>query len=212
MINLILLGPPGAGKGTQAQRLEASRGLKQLSTGDMLRAEIAAGSELGLKAKALMEAGNLVPDEVVIGMIEHRMAQDDCAEGVIFDGFPRTEAQAAALDKMLAAKGTPLAAVIELAVDEGELVKRLQSRIEQTKAAGKDVRADDNEETLRHRLKVFRDQTAPIIPLLQGQGPAEDIGRHAAHRYRRRAESPQFLTVPQPPEQLLRNIDIFCTI
>lgn len=164
MINLILLGPPGAGKGTQAKRLEDKYGLKQLSTGDMLRAEIAAGTELGRKAKAIMDSGALVSDEIVIAMIASRMEQADCKNGVIFDGFPRTVAQAQALDAMLAEKGRPLSAVVELKVDEEALVKRLNNRIAETKARGEEVRGDDNEETLRKRLQVFRDQTAPIIP------------------------------------------------
>ncbi|MCB9988370.1 MAG: adenylate kinase [Rhodospirillales bacterium] len=169
-MNIILLGPPGAGKGTQAKKLESKYGLKQLSTGDMLRAEIASGSELGLKAKTLMDAGELVPDVVVIEMIAGRIEQSDCTGGVIFDGFPRTVAQAEALDEMLAEKGKPLAAVISLQVDEEALVDRLNTRIAETKAAGQEVRADDNEETLRNRLSVYRAQTAPIIPYYEGKG------------------------------------------
>ncbi len=186
MINLILLGPPGAGKGTQAKKLEDSYGLKQLSTGDMLRADIASGTELGKKAQAFMDRGDLVPDEVVIGMIANRIEQPDCAKGVIFDGFPRTVPQAQALDKMLAEKKRPLQAVIELSVDEEELVNRLHTRIAETKAAGKPLRADDTEETLRHRLKVFREQTAAIIPYyknkdllhkIDGMKPIGDVER-----------------------------------
>ncbi len=169
-MNIIVIGPPGAGKGTQAKILEAEYGLKQLSTGDMLRAEIAAGSDLGKKAKALMDAGELVPDDVVIGMIANRIAQPDCAKGVIFDGFPRTVEQAKALDKMLGEKGKPIKVVIEFAVNEEELVNRLRTRIQQTIDAGQQVRGDDNEETLRNRLKVFREQTAPIIPYYKGTG------------------------------------------
>jgi adenylate kinase len=170
MINLILLGPPGAGKGTQAKKLEDSYGLKQLSTGDMLRADIAAGTELGKKAQSFMDRGDLVPDEVVIGMIANRIDQSDCAKGVIFDGFPRTVPQAQALDKMLGEKKRPLQTVIELSVDEEELVNRLHTRIAETKAAGKPLRADDTEDTLRHRLKVFREQTAAIIPYYKNKG------------------------------------------
>jgi adenylate kinase len=170
MINLILLGPPGAGKGTQAKKLEDVCGLRQLSTGDMLRADIAAGTDLGKKAQTFMNRGDLVPDAVVIGMIANRIEQPDCAKGVIFDGFPRTVPQAEALDKMLAEKGQPLQAVVELAVDEEELVNRLHTRIEQTKQAGQPLRADDNEQTLRHRLKVFREQTSLIIPYYRAKG------------------------------------------
>lgn len=175
MINLILLGPPGAGKGTQAKRLEEKYGLKQLSTGDMLRAEIAGGTELGLKAKAIMDSGALVSDDIVIAMIASRMQQDDCKNGVIFDGFPRTVAQAEALDVMLAEKNRPLSAVVELKVDEEALVKRLNNRINETKARGEEVRGDDNEETLRKRLQVFREQTAPIIPYYKDKGLLQSV-------------------------------------
>lgn len=163
-MNLILLGPPGAGKGTQAKRLEQVHGLKQLSTGDMLRAEVAAGSELGQKAKAIMDAGQLVSDDIIIAMIASKLDTPECQNGVIFDGFPRTVAQADALDKMLAAKGRPLTAVIELQVNEDVLVDRLNNRISEMTARGETPRSDDNAETLRKRLQVYRDQTAPIIP------------------------------------------------
>jgi len=169
-MHLILIGPPGAGKGTQAQILEAQYGLKQLSTGDMLRAEIAGGTELGKKAKAIMDAGNLVPDDIMIGMIANRIGQADCAKGVIFDGFPRTVDQAKALDKMLKEKGKPLNVVIQFVVDEDELVNRLQTRIQQTIDAGKEVRGDDNVETFRKRLGVYKDQTAPILPYYEQTG------------------------------------------
>lgn len=168
-MNLILIGPPGAGKGTQAKILEEKYGLKQLSTGDMLRAEVASGSDLGKKAKDLMDRGDLVPDEMIVDMIAARMEADDCQNGVIFDGFPRTVDQAQALDAMLSEKGNPLAAVILFEVDEEELVGRLNSRVEQAKAAGAEVRADDNEETLRNRLQVYRNQTAPIIPYYESE-------------------------------------------
>lgn len=161
---LILIGPPGAGKGTQAKILEETYGLKQLSTGDMLRAEIAAGSDLGLKAKAIMDAGNLVSDDIMVGMIANRIEQPDCTNGVIFDGFPRTVEQAKALDAMMAGKGKRIDHVIEFTADEETLVGRLNSRIAQTIAAGKEVRGDDNEETFRKRLGVYRAQTAPILP------------------------------------------------
>lgn len=175
MINLILLGPPGAGKGTQAKRLEEKYGLKQLSTGDMLRAEMAAGSPLGLKVKAIVDSGSLVTDEIMIEMIANRIEQPDCKNGVIFDGFPRTVAQAEALDKMLDEKGRPLSAVIELKVDEEALVKRLNNRIAETRARGEAVRGDDNEETLRKRLQVFREQTAPIIPYYDSRDMLQSV-------------------------------------
>ncbi len=168
-MNLILIGPPGAGKGTQAKILEDKYGLKQLSTGDMLRAEVASGSDLGKKAKDIMDRGDLVPDDLIVDMIASRMEADDCKNGVIFDGFPRTVDQAQALDSMLSEKGNPLAAVILFEVDEEELVGRLNTRVEQAKAAGQEVRADDNEETLRNRLQVYRNQTAPIIPYYEAE-------------------------------------------
>lgn len=169
-MNLILIGPPGAGKGTQAKILEQKYGLKQLSTGDMLRAEIAAGTDLGLKAKEIIARGDLVSDDIMVDMIEKRIAQPDCARGVIFDGFPRTVDQAQALDAMLADAGRPLAAVVQMTVDEEELVNRLNSRIAQAIAAGQEVRPDDNEETLRKRLGIYRDQTAPILPYYEAEG------------------------------------------
>jgi adenylate kinase len=161
---LILIGPPGAGKGTQAKILEQEYGLKQLSTGDMLRAEIAAGSDLGKRAKAIMDAGSLISDEIMVDMIANRIEEPDCAKGVIFDGFPRTVDQAQALDAMLSDKGKTIKAVIEFVVDEEALVGRLNTRIQQTIDAGQPVRGDDNEETLRKRLGVYRAQTAPILP------------------------------------------------
>jgi len=175
MTNLILLGPPGAGKGTQAKLLEDKFGLKQLSTGDMLRAEMAAGSDLGKKVKAIVDSGALVTDDIMIDLISARIDQADCQNGVIFDGFPRTVAQAEALDKMLAAKGRPLSAVIELKVDENALVDRLNKRIADTLAAGKPVRADDNETTFRGRLQVYKNQTAPILPYYTAKGMLQSV-------------------------------------
>jgi adenylate kinase len=172
---LILIGPPGAGKGTQAKILEQEYGLKQLSTGDMLRAEIANGTELGKKAKSLMDAGQLVPDDVIVDMIASRIEQPDCAAGVIFDGFPRTVDQAEALDTMLADKGKKIKSVIQFVVDEEELVNRLNSRIRQAIDAGQEVRSDDNEETLRKRLEVYRNQTAPIIPYYEAEGMLQKV-------------------------------------
>ncbi|GGD10625.1 adenylate kinase [Pyruvatibacter mobilis] len=165
-MNLIFLGPPGAGKGTQAGRVQEAHGLVQLSTGDMLRAAVAAGTEIGKQAKEIMERGDLVPDEVVVTIISDRIEEDDCKNGFILDGFPRTTGQAEALDKMLAEKGLKLNAVIEIRVDDSILVDRIRSRIAET---GGD-RADDNEETLKKRLEVYHAQTAPLIPYYESQG------------------------------------------
>ena len=159
-MNVILFGPPGAGKGTQAQMLVSEFGLVQLSTGDMLRAAIAAKSELGLKAKSIMDAGQLVSDDIMIGMISERMDAPDCANGVILDGFPRTVAQAEALDQMFADKNIALDSVIEIAVDEAALFARIENRAAETGGS----RSDDNAEVLAERLKVYHANTAPILP------------------------------------------------
>jgi len=172
-MNIILLGPPGAGKGTQAARLVEKYGLKQLSTGDMLRAAVASGSELGQQAKEIMDRGGLMPDALMIDMISERLDQPDCAKGVIFDGFPRTVAQAQALDELLAKKNLSLDAVIEIKVDEAALVGRIESRIAQS--GGGAVRSDDNVETLRKRLEVYREQTAPILPYYQAKGALKTV-------------------------------------
>lgn len=169
-MNLILLGAPGAGKGTQAERLQARRGLVQLSTGDMLRAAVAAGTEVGRKAKEIMDRGDLVPDAVVVGIISDRIDKPDCAKGFILDGFPRNVAQAEALDEMLRNKGKKLDAVIELQVDEAILFERIRNRATEAASATGSVRADDNEETLRNRLQVYHAQTAPLLPYYRAQG------------------------------------------
>jgi len=174
-MNLILLGAPGAGKGTQAERLQAERGLVQLSTGDMLRAAVAAGTETGRKAKEIMDRGDLVSDDVVVGIISDRIDQPDCRKGFILDGFPRNEAQAQALDKMLVQKGQKLDLVIEVKVDEQILFDRIRNRAAESAAASGSVRADDNEETLRNRLGVYHAQTAPLLPYYRAQGKLRSI-------------------------------------
>lgn len=174
-MNLILLGAPGAGKGTQAERLQTARGLVQLSTGDMLRAAVAAGTETGRKAKEIMDRGDLVPDAVVVGIISDRIGQPDCQKGFILDGFPRNEAQAQALDAMLVQKGKRLDLVIEVKVDEKILFDRIRNRAAESANATGAVRADDNEETLRNRLDVYHAQTAPLLPYYRAQGKLHSI-------------------------------------
>jgi len=163
---IILLGPPGAGKGTQAEMLVSEYGLVQLSTGDMLRAAIAQGTELGLKAKAIMDAGDLVADDIILGMIRERLQSDECANGVILDGFPRTVAQAEGLDEMLAEIGMGINHVIEIKVDEAALFARIENRANETGGA----RSDDTAEVLEKRLKVYHESTAPILPYYRGKG------------------------------------------
>jgi adenylate kinase len=165
-MDLILFGPPGAGKGTQAKVLQDERGLVQLSTGDMLRAAVAAGTELGKKSKAIMDRGDLVPDDLVIGVIAQRLEKPDCATGAIFDGFPRTVAQAKALDAMLASQGRKIGAVIELRVDDEAMVGRMENRVRENPGA---ARADDTPETLRNRLGVYRRNTAPLLDFYRSQ-------------------------------------------
>jgi adenylate kinase len=196
-MNLILLGPPGAGKGTQAKRLEEKYGLVQLATGDMLRAAVASGSELGRKVKGIMEAGHLVPDDILIEMIEARIAQPDCRTGFILDGFPRTVPQAEALDTMLAARGQKLDHVILMEVDEAALIDRLGGRFscgdcgasyhERNHRPRVDGvcdgcgstnlvhRADDRPEAVGTRLAAYRNQTAPILPYYRARGVLRSV-------------------------------------
>ena len=169
-MRLILLGPPGAGKGTQAQRLVAKHGIVQLSTGDMLRAAVKAGTPVGLKAKDIMDRGDLVPDEVVVAIVSDRIDEPDARNGFILDGFPRTVAQAEALETMLAEKGLRLDGVIELKVDEGILIRRIESRIAEMLARGEALRKDDDPEVLKSRLEAYRRQTAPLIDYYREKG------------------------------------------
>ena len=158
-MRLILLGPPGAGKGTQADKLVKGYGIVQLSTGDLLRAAVAAGAPVGMRAKAVMDRGELVSDDIVIDIIRDRLARPDTGKGFVLDGFPRTVAQAAALDQLLADLKIPLDAVIELTVDDNALLSRIETRIRENPGS---VRADDNPQTLKKRLAVYHQQTAPV--------------------------------------------------
>jgi adenylate kinase len=174
-MKLILLGPPGAGKGTQAAALAERHGLIQLSTGDMLRAAVKAGTEIGRKAEAVMKSGGLVSDEIVIGIIADRIAEKDCDNGFILDGFPRTLKQAAALDKLLASNGTDLDFVIELKVDDDALLARIENRARETVAAGGTPRADDNAEALKTRLLAYYRETSPLIGYYFAQGKLRTV-------------------------------------
>jgi adenylate kinase len=169
-MRLILLGPPGAGKGTQAARLVGHLGVPQLSTGDMLRAAVAAGTPIGLKAKAVMESGGLVSDEIVVGIINERISQPDAKKGFILDGFPRTVKQAEDLESMLAAKGLKLDAAIELTVDAAKLVDRIVTRAAEAKAAGQPVRKDDDPEVFKSRLAAYELDTAAVTPFYRQRG------------------------------------------
>ncbi|HVT26160.1 MAG TPA: adenylate kinase [Rhizomicrobium sp.] len=183
-MNLVLFGPPGAGKGTQAKILQTERGLPQLSTGDMLRAAIAAGTPLGKQVESILAKGDLVSDEIVIGIIADRYDQPDCKNGAVFDGFPRTIPQAEALDAMLAKRGKKIDRVIELKVDDKILLDRVEQRIKQGSA-----RPDDNPETLKNRLDVYYKNTAPLLDYynkqgkvvaLDGMAPIDDVTKAIA--------------------------------
>jgi len=174
-MRMILLGPPGAGKGTQAVRLVERLGIPQLSTGDMLRAAVAAGTAIGVKAKAIMDRGDLVSDDVVVGIIADRIEETDARNGFILDGFPRTVAQAEAFDRMLADKGLKLDAVIEFKVNEQELVDRIVRRAADTEARGEPVRKDDNPDVFKTRLEAFRNQTAPLSAYYAQKGSLRTV-------------------------------------
>lgn len=174
-MRLVLLGAPGAGKGTQAERLAERHKIARLSTGDMLRAAVAAGTPIGLKAKDIMARGELVPDPVVIAIIADRIKEPDAQRGFILDGFPRTVAQAEALERLLAQRGLKLDGVVEIKVDEGILVSRIESRIAQMQARGEPVRADDTPEVLKQRLTAYRAQTAPLIDFYRGKGRLKTV-------------------------------------
>ena len=170
-MNLVLFGPPGAGKGTQSKILTEKRGLPQLSTGDMLRAAIEAGTPLGLSVKATIAKGELVSDETVIGIIAERYDQADCKNGAVFDGFPRTIPQAEALDRMLGERGKKIDLVLELKVDDAVLLSRVEARIK----AGGVLRSDDTPETLAHRLGVYYKNTAPLLDFYREQGKLKSV-------------------------------------
>ena len=174
-MRLILLGPPGAGKGTQSTRLMQKFGIPQLSTGDMLRAAVKAGTPVGLQAKAVMDSGALVSDAIVVGIVADRIEEADAKAGFILDGFPRTVAQARALDAMLAGKALELDAVVELKVDEAALMSRIETRAADTLAAGGTVRADDNPASFKIRLDAYREQTAPVSGYYRDKGALKSV-------------------------------------
>jgi len=169
-MRIVLLGPPGAGKGTQAKELVSKYGIVQLSTGDMLRAAVAAGTPIGLKAKDIMARGALVPDDVVVAIVADRIDQPDAKRGFILDGFPRTVPQAEALDRMLEDKGLRLDGVVALEVDPDILVRRIASRVEEMRARGEPLRPDDNPEVLKQRLAAYQAQTAPLVDYYRSKG------------------------------------------
>lgn len=174
-MNIILLGPPGAGKGTQALRIVEKHGLPQLSTGDMLRAAVKNGTEVGKRAKAVMDAGELVSDEIVNAIVAERIDQPDCADGFILDGYPRTLAQADAVEAMLAQRGKALDVVIELVVDDKALVGRIVKRARDAEAAGQAVRKDDNPEVFEERLREYYKKTAPLIGYYHAKGRLKSV-------------------------------------
>lgn len=174
-MKIILLGPPGAGKGTQSVRISERYGIPQLSTGDMLRAAVAAGTPVGRKAKEVMDSGGLVSDDIVVGIVSDRIEEPDARKGFILDGFPRTVAQADALDEMLAGKGMALDAVIEFVVDEDALLARIENRARETEARGEAVRKDDNPEVFKARLASYREQTAPLSAHYERKGSLEKV-------------------------------------
>lgn len=174
-MRLILLGPPGAGKGTQAQRIVEKHGIPQLSTGDMLRAAVAARTEVGMKAKALMDAGELVPDAVVNAIVSERIDQSDCDNGFILDGYPRTLVQADSVEAMLKDKGQALDVAIELVVDDSAMVDRILRRAEEARAAGQPVRKDDNAEVYADRLRAYYKSTAPLTGYYHAKGKLKTV-------------------------------------
>lgn len=174
-MRLILLGPPGAGKGTQAQRLVEKHDIVQLSTGDMLREAIKAETPVGLQAKDIMARGHLVPDEVVVGIVSDRLDEPDAANGFVLDGFPRTVAQAEALAELLENKKMGLDGVIELKVDEGALLQRIEGRLADMRARGDTIRPDDNSEAFKIRLNAYREQTAPLVEYYRQKGQLRSV-------------------------------------
>ncbi len=174
-MRIILLGPPGAGKGTQSERIVERFGIPQLSTGDMLRAAVAAGTPVGLEAKSIMESGGLVPDQVVVKIVADRIEEDDAKPGFILDGFPRTVEQAEALDRMLQGKGLTLDTVVEFVVDENALVGRIEKRAEETRAKGGQVRKDDTPEVFKQRFEAYLKQTAPLSDYYRSKGQLQTI-------------------------------------